>query len=117
MLRFLRMRRLFNRHVGKTTLWIIVLLVVAGLVNAVGIRIAGDIQGWTLWLKTHAPVFLFWRLCLYVAVAYGWWWMRQRVIQRETDQENRKQAKTRFMRMEISAVCALLLLEISNSLV
>ena len=93
----------------------------------------GDIDRWTQWLKEKAAFFLLWRLCLYITVAYGWWWMRNRVIQRENQRvvlqvnqqviqrkvpvpeenpkEDEQQAKARFIRIEISTVCVLLLLE------
>lgn len=114
MLKFLKMRWLFNRRVGWTALWVVGLLAVAALVNLVGVRLAGDVEGWMQWLKAHSLVFLAWRLALYLAVACGWWWMRQRVIARETDIEARKQARLRFIRIETAAICTLLVLEISN---
>ena len=132
---------LFNKYTGWTLLCFIALGCVAFAVNMVGIRIAGDIDRWTQWLKAKAAFFLVWRLCLYVVVGYGWWWMRNRVIQRVSQQEvtqvrqqvvsqasqqsiqretpvsqenpedDEQQAKARFIRIEISTVCLLLLLE------
>lgn len=110
MLNFLKMRWLFNRYVGWSVVWIVGLLLVAGLVNILGIEVAGDIESWSIWLKDHAPIFLIWRICLYCAVGYGWFWMRNRVIARDGTDE----AKQRFMRIEIGAVCALVALEVSN---
>ena len=132
---------MFNKYTGWTLLCFIALGCVALAVNIVGIRMIGDIDRWTQWLKEKAAFFLLWRLCLYITVAYGWWWMRERVIQRESQrvvqnasqqvvpqtspqsiqrdrpmsQENseddEQQAKARFIRIEISTVCVLLLLE------
>lgn len=118
MMQFLKMRWLFNRRVGLTLFWLILLGVVAFTLNVLGIRLAGGIQSWMAWIKDHALIFLLWRLALYGAVGYGWWWMRQRVIQREqeTSTDNTKQisSKNRFIRIEISAICTLLVLEITN---
>lgn len=110
MLNFLRMRWLFNRYVGWSIVWIVGLLLVAGIVNMVGIDMVGDIERWSIWLKAHTPIFLIWRIGLYCAVGYGWCWMRHRVIARETNDD----AKQRFLRIEIGAVCALVALEVSN---
>ena len=110
MMRFLRMRWLFNRRIGRTLLGFMGLGLVAFIVNLVGIRIAGDVQEWSAWLKDHAPIFLIWRLCLYGAVGYGWWWMRRRIIARE----NNPNTKSRFARIEVSTVFALITLELCN---
>ena len=53
-----------------------------------------------------------WRLLLYAATAYGWWWMRGRLRQREPSAE----AHQRLRRTEIAAVTALVLLEGSQLL-
>lgn len=113
LMRTLRMRWLFNKRVGFTLLWIGGLLVVASLVNVIGIRVAGDIQNWSLWLKENASLFLVWRLCLYGAVGYGWWWMRQRVITREVQEIPKAAAQSRFIRIEACTMCILLVLEVS----
>lgn len=110
MLNLFKMRWLFNRYVGWSVGWIVGLLLVAGLVNVLGIEITGDIESWSVWLKAYAPVFLIWRICLYCVVGYGWYWMRNRVITREGTIE----AKQRFLRIEIGAICALVALEVSN---
>lgn len=110
MLSFLRMRWLFNRYVAWSVLWIVGLILVATIVNIAGIELAGDVQSWSDWLNTNASIFLIWRICLYCVVGYGWYWMRSRVIAREGTQE----AKQRFLRIEVGAVAALLLLEITN---
>lgn len=110
MLNFLRMKWLFNRYVGWSVLWIAGLMLVAGVLNAIGIELAGNIQNWSAWLKSHASALLVWRLFVYGAVCYGWYRMRIRVLAREDDLESRQ----RFQRIEIGAVCALLLLEITN---
>ena len=143
------LNRLFNKYTGWTLLCFIALGCVALAVNIVGIRMIGDIDRWTQWVKEKAAFFLLWRLCLYMAVAYGWWWMRERVIQRasqrvispasqqvvpqaspqvvsqaspqsiqregpaspENPKEDERQAKARFIRIEVATVCVLLLLE------
>ncbi|MGL4668696.1 MAG: hypothetical protein ACRCWR_12320 [Saezia sp.] len=114
MLKFFRMRwllnRLFNRYTGWTIFWFIALGLMAFMVNVLGIRLAGDVHHWSAWIKNHALVFLLWRLVLYGSVAYGWWWMRKRVLARDED----PQTRDRFIRIEVSAVVTLLVLEISH---
>lgn len=110
MLNILKFKWLFNRYVGWSVLWIAGLMLVAGILNAIGIQLAGDIQNWSVWFNGHASAFLVWRIFIYSAVSYGWYQMRIRVLTREDDSDS----KQRFLRIEIGAVCALLLLEITN---
>ena len=49
---------------------------------------------------------------LYAATAYGWWWMRRRLREREPSPE----AHQRLLRVEIAAVVTLVLLEGSQLL-
>jgi hypothetical protein len=99
-------RRLFSR-LTTSLFWVLAILVIATAVNLVGIRIAGDVSGWGRWLQSHSLYFLAWRLCLYGGTAYGWWWMRNRVLRREAAAETR----TRFRRSEVAAVLTVLALE------
>ena len=62
---------LFNRRVGVALLWSALVIGAAVLVNLFGIRIVGGIDGWERWLRTHAIVFLTWRLCLYAGTVWG----------------------------------------------
>jgi len=119
MMSFLKMRWLFNKRTVWTLLWVVLLVLVAGLVNLAGVRIAGDIEGWTAWLKDHAAIFMVWRIALYAGVVCGWVWMRRRVLHREEAQEeqeegSRNRSAMRLMRIEVAAVIALLVLELSN---
>ncbi|NBK54252.1 hypothetical protein [Pseudomonas aeruginosa] len=98
---------LFNRRVGFALLWSALVLGAAVAVNLAGIRIVGGIDGWERWLRAHAVVFLAWRLCLYTGTAWGWCWMRRRVQQREAATE----ARQRFLRIEVAAVTAIVLME------
>lgn len=103
----LRLAWLFDRRLGWVLLWLAAIVCVAVSVNLVGVRLAGDVEAWSRWLQAHAGHFLVWRLCLYGATAYGWWWMRQRLRQREPSQETR----LRLLRTEIAAVVAIAALE------
>lgn len=100
---------LFNRRVGVALLWTAAVVGAAVVVNLAGIRLIGSVDGWERWLQMHAGFFLAWRVCLYAATAWGWWWMRQRVWQREPAVETRQ----RFMRIEVAAVIAVVLMEAS----
>ena len=85
--------------------WSLTVILVTVAVNVIGIRVVGDVNGWTHWLRAHRGGFLAWRLCLYGATAWGWWRMRERVRAREPG------AHVRLLRIEITAVLVILALE------
>lgn len=99
------------RHAGLIMLWVALLLVVAVAANVIGIYLTGNIEGWQQWLAEHTSHFLAWRLLLYTGTAWGWLWMRRRVLAREPD------AGTRhcLLRAEIATVVVMAALEISQS--
>jgi purine-cytosine permease-like protein len=99
--------RLFNRRIGMSLLWCALIIGIAVLVNLVGISLIGGIEHWQRWLHSHAGLFLAWRMILYGATAWGWHWMRQRVLQREPLPLTRQ----RLLRIEIAAVAAIVLME------
>jgi len=103
------LRRLFNARLGWALLWTLLVVLAAVAVNLAGIRLIGSLGGWSHWLRAHAGCFLIWRLCLYTATGYGWWWMRQRLRRRETSPD----AHRRLLRTEIAAVLSIVLLESS----
>ncbi|HEQ1972354.1 TPA: hypothetical protein VEO05_006428, partial [Pseudomonas aeruginosa] len=94
---------------AKALLWTMVLAAVAVGANIVGIYLVGSVAGWERWLAAAAGYFLVWRLCLYGATAYGWVWMRRRLLAREDD----AQARRRLVRSEIAGVVAIVALEAS----
>lgn len=106
---WLRPRWLFSRRAAKALLWTVVLAAVAVGANIVGIYLVGSVAGWERWLAAAAGYFLVWRLCLYGATAYGWVWMRRRLLAREDD----AQARRRLVRSEIAGVVAIVALEAS----
>ncbi len=106
---WLRPRWLFNRRAAKALLWTMVLAAVAVGADIVGIYLVGSVAGWERWLAAAAGYFLVWRLCLYGATAYGWVWMRRRLLAREDD----AQARRRLVRSEIAGVVAIVALEAS----
>ncbi|MCV6101155.1 hypothetical protein [Pseudomonas aeruginosa] len=106
---WLRPRWLFNRRAAKALLWTVVLAAVAVGANIVGIYLVGSVAGWERWLAAAAGYFLVWRLCLYGATAYGWVWMRRRLLAREDDAP----ARRRLVRSEIAGVVAIVALEAS----
>lgn len=97
------------RRAGLVLLWAILVLLAAVAANIVGIHLAGGIDGWQTWLAAHSNHFLAWRLLLYAGTAYGWIWMRRRVLAREPDAGTRR----RLLRAEMAAVAAVAALEIS----
>lgn len=88
------------------------LMGLAVAINAVGIRILGDVGTWSRWLEDHRLHFFVWRLALYGLTGFGWWWMRQRIRARDPGTD----ARRRLRRAEIAAVCTLVLLESSRLL-
>jgi len=94
-----RLRWFFNRRVALALLWTVVVLSTAIIANLVGIRLTGGIADWQQWMDAHAAYFLVWRLLLYAGTAWGWIWMRQRLV-----------------RVEIAAVLAVTALEVSQLL-
>ena len=109
---WLRPAWLFNRRVGMALLVALLVASIAVAVNIVGISIVGSIDDWERWLRAHSAHFLVWRLLVYPATAYGWWWMRRRLREREPDSESHQ----RLLRVEIAAVVTIVLLEASQLL-
>lgn len=103
------LRWLFNRRAAWTLLWTVLLLAAAVAANVAGIYFLGSIAGWEQWLAEASGFFLLWRLCLYGVTAYGWMWMRRRLLARHSDAH----ARRRLLRTEIAAVLALVILECS----
>ncbi|OJW83890.1 MAG: hypothetical protein BGO66_14685 [Alicycliphilus sp. 69-12] len=106
---WLRPRWLFSRSAAKVLLWTVVLVAAAVGTNVVGIYLVGSVAGWERWLAAASGYFLVWRLCLYGATAYGWGWMRRRLLAREADAH----ARRRLVRSEIAGVVAIAALEAS----
>lgn len=104
-----RLLRLFNWRAARALLWTVLLLVVAVAANVAGIYLLGSIAGWEQWLAEVSGFFLLWRLCLYGATAYGWVWMRRRLLARQSDAHTRR----RLLRTEIAGSLALVALECS----
>lgn len=98
------------RPVGRVAAWAMGLVFATILINVLAIRLLGDVQAWSNWLRDHTLGLLLWRLGLYAALLYGWRWMRARLLQREPE------AAVRLRRAECAAVAALVLLEVSNTL-
>lgn len=106
---WLRPRWLFSRRSAKALLWTVVIITAAVGTNIAGIYLVGSVADWERWLAAGAGYFLVWRLCLYGATAYGWVWMRRRLLAREAD----AQARRRLVRSEIAGVLAIVALETS----
>ncbi len=106
---WLRPRWLFCRRAAKALLWTALIVAAALAANVAGIYLVGSVAGWERWLAAASGYFLVWRLCLYSATAYGWVWMRRRLLARETD----AQARRRMVRSEIAGVAAIVALEAS----
>ena len=106
---WLRPRWLFSRRAAKALLWTVAIAAAAVGANVAGIYLVGSVAGWERWLAAAAGYLLLWRLCLYGATAYGWLWMRRRLLARETD----AQARRRLVRSEIAGAVAIVALEAS----
>ena len=110
---WLHPRWLFSRRAAKALLWTVVLVAAAVGANVVGIYLVGSVASWEQWLAAAAGYFLVWRLCLYGATAYGWVWMRRRLLAREDQNGADRQARRRLVRSEIAGVVAIMVLEAS----
>ena len=101
------LKRPLYSQVARTLLWVMLLVLVAIGINVLGIRLLGGTISWSHWLTAHREHFLMWRICLYGAVAYGWWRMRSRIARCEVSPDT----KMRLGRAEIGAAIAILALE------
>ncbi|VFR36087.1 FIG00958347: hypothetical protein [plant metagenome] len=107
------LRWLFSRRAAKALLWTVAIVAAAVGANIAGIYLVGSVAGWERWLAASAGYFFIWRLCLYGATAYGWVWMRRRLLAREDQDGKDGQARRRLMRSEIAGVVAIVVLEAS----
>ena len=110
---WLRQHGLFSRRAVKALLWTVAIVAAALGANIAGIYLVGSVAGWERWLTAAAGYFLVWRLCLYGATAYGWVWMRRRLLAREAQNGTDGQARRRLVRSEIAGVIAIVALEAS----
>jgi hypothetical protein len=97
---------------GRALFWSSVILFLALGVNLMGIRLLGGMDAWKGWMVAHATYFFVWRLLLYAGIAWGWWWMRARLLVREPDAS----AQARVRRVEVAAVFTFIALEIARFL-
>ena len=102
--------RRYSARALLALLVLVLVLIAAAVVNLVGIRMAGGIDGWRQWMDAHAGWFLVWRLLLYAVTVYGWLWMRRRLHAREPEGG----ARPRLLRVEVAAVLAVVALEASQ---
>ena len=107
------LRWLFSRRAAKTLLWLVLIVAAAVGANVAGIYLVGSVAGWERWLTASAGYFFIWRLCVYAATAYGWFWMRRRVLAREDQSGTDGQARRRLIRTEVAGVVAIVALEAS----
>lgn len=107
------LRWLFSRRAAVALLWLVLIVAAAVGANVVGIYLIGSVAGWERWLAASAGYFFIWRLCLYGATAYGWIWMRRRLLAREDQSGTDRQARRRLIRAEVAAVVAMVALEAS----
>lgn len=107
MIPYMWWHRRFNARLVRALLWTAVIVGAAATINIIGIRLVGDVEGWSRWMRVHSGIFLVWRLCVYGATGYGWWRTRGRLRQREPSAE----AHRRLLRTEIASILAIALLE------
>src|SRR5258707_848666 len=103
------LRWLFSRRAAKALLWAVVLVAAAVGANIVGIYLVGCVAGWGWWHAAASGYFCVGRLCRYGATAYGWVWMRRRLLAREDS----TLARRRLIRAEVAGIVAIVALEAS----
>ena len=87
------LQALRSRRLGRMVSAVVLVVLIAAVINVVGIRFVGDIDGWTRWLDERAGYFFAWRVCLYAGAAYGWWNMRGRLRARDAWVEEAERAR------------------------
>lgn len=108
-MKFVWPRSLWTRRLSRALAAATLVVLIAVVINIVGIGLVGDVDRWTRWLDERAGYFFAWRLCLYTATAYGWSKLRGRLRERDPSPE----ARRRLSRAEIGAIASLALLEAS----
>lgn len=104
-------RLLKGKYFWKTLVALAFIIVVAVAINLAGIKALGGIEAWDSW-RAHAYwYFLIWRLCVYAGLAYGWTWMRRRVLEREPTAD----ARARLWRGGIAVAITLALFELAKA--
>lgn len=98
------------QRAARVLLWAMLLLIAATAAHVAGIRLAGSLDSWQQWLTLHTDHFLIWRLLLYAGTAWGWLWMRRRVLAREPGGKT----QSRLLRAEMAAALAVTAVEISQ---
>ncbi|SPZ02581.1 Uncharacterised protein [Pseudomonas luteola] len=86
----------------------ILVVLVALAFDLAGIKHLGSVQAWSAWRNEAYWYFFAWRLCLYAGLAYGWWWMRKRVLKREPTM----QARARLRNGGLGGVVTLVVFEL-----
>jgi hypothetical protein len=97
---------------GIALLWCFAVAGALVLINLAGAFLAGNIERWQEWMRSHASLFFIWRLVLYANIAAGWVWMRRRVLQREPSQDTH----WRLARVELACIVAVALLEATQAM-
>lgn len=105
-------RRPLPRRFARSLLFVFAALLAAAAANVVGLWLMSDVKSWSAWLHEHTGLFAAWRGILYAITAFGWWWMRGRVLRRESNVE----ARARLHRTEIGALLTVAALEMATLL-
>ncbi|MDR2452448.1 MAG: hypothetical protein LBE85_11950 [Candidatus Accumulibacter sp.] len=92
---------------ARALFWSSLILFLALAVNLVGIRLLGGMDAWKGWMTVNATCFFVWRLLLYAGIAWGWRWMRARLLAREPNAS----AQARLRRVEVAAALTFIALE------
>jgi hypothetical protein len=99
--------RRFGRRITVALGATLGVVILATLINLIGIALAGSIGAWSEWLHQHRGYLLLWRLCLYGAVTYAWWRMRRHFQFADDGADTR----VRLRRVEVAAACTIVVLE------
>lgn len=97
-----------GRRAVQAAVWFGLIIGMAVLINALGVRLVGSVEMWHTWLHAHAAHLLIWRIVVYAGIGAAWWRMRKRLLAREPSH------RYRLLRAEIGAAAAITLLETSQ---
>lgn len=105
------MRLVFSRSLWLTLFYLALIMLVAVVINLIGINQLGGIIAWETWRAKTYWYMLAWRLLLYAFLICGWLWLYRRIARLEPTADSR----ARLLRGGIFALLTLVLFELEHA--